>query len=99
MNEKQIETIVSKCFNKLLKSEKEIVKLSMDKIRLKEKEETQKQLQKEKQQTITNFKKTRMYLDLPQKLEDYDKFFEDKIDQMQELYRKFLEDLEQLIKM
>ena len=97
MNEKQIETIVSKCFNKLLKSEKEIVKLSMDKIRLKEKEETQKQLQKEKQQTITNFKKTRMYLDLPQKLEDYDKFFEDKIDKMEELYKKFLEDLEQLI--
>ena len=99
MNEKQIETIVSKCFNKLLKSEKEIVKLSMDKIRLKEKEETQKQLQKEKQQTITNFKKTRMYLDLPQKLEDYDKFFEDKLEKMQVLYEKFLEDLEQLIKM
>ena len=99
MNEKQIETIVSKCFNKLLKSEKDIVKLSMDKIRLKEKEETQKELQKEKQKTIHSFNKTRMYLGLEPKLEDYDKFFEDKIDQMQTLYDKFLEELEQLIKM
>ncbi len=99
MNEKQIETIVSKCFNKLLKKEKDIIKLSMDKIRLKEKQQTQQELQKEKQKTINNFNKTRMYLGLEPKLEDYDKFFEDKIDEMQKLYDKFLQDLEQLIKM
>jgi hypothetical protein len=99
MNQAQIEAIVNKTFKSLLKSEKDIIKLSMDKIKLKEKEITQKEVEKEKQKTIHNFKNTRMYLDLPIKLEDYDKFFEDKIDQMQTLYDKFLEELEQLIKM
>lgn len=94
---KLYENLIKKCINEILKKEKEIVKISLDKEKIKEQQRKQKLYDTERERTRKNFRNTLWYFDLPLDLIDFDNYFSDELPEIQELYKNFLNDLKKII--